>query len=552
MDVGAIGWWNYDNQGDLAMLTALRQGLAPHRVVPVDIGFPAHQDAIYRLNRLDYVILGGGTLIPGKPAAPFDTFDQWADQLECPLGVVGLGVDPILEQYWPAIDTLIDCARFFFVRDRASHALLRNHPRVQIVPDLTFAQPLPTSEYGPGLSGTTPICGVNLRRHPGLDPQPWLEAIAQLPVKVKGIPFSSLSYWTERVLLKQLDPECPEHFDAALYRQLDLLIGTAFHSTLFAVQATVPVIAIDYAPKVRHFMEDIGLTRYLLSPNEHHRLPGLVDDVCAHHSEIVRDLQAIRERLRQEAQQNLETVRQQVEQSGRRYRRSGPKVTIMVMGAGHAEKDERTLASCTSQTYENVEVLFSTQKPIQALPGTADASQVIYVSADAQASAGDRLQQMLAQSDDEYLTWVDGGDWFARDAMDCLISRLEGDRHLDMVYADYYLMNEADIPISRHAVLGSEKLFRRDVVGPCFLLRRAFLAKMGQPAMGTPLVAYDLWLRATPSSQFYPFHTPLFYSARQIKSSALIEQERAVRRNWRLARPAWQRAAWKVIDTDLR
>ena len=97
LDIGAIGWWNYDNQGDLAMLQTLEQGLAPHRIVPIDIGFRINPDELDRLNRLDYVILGGGTLLPGRPDEPFATFDQWADQLECPLGVVGLGVDPIQE-----------------------------------------------------------------------------------------------------------------------------------------------------------------------------------------------------------------------------------------------------------------------------------------------------------------------------------------------------------------------------------------------------------------------------------------------------------------------
>jgi len=103
MNIGVIGWWNYDNQGDLAMLAALRQGLAPHHVVAIDTGFPANPDTIGRLNWLDFVILGGGTLIPGRPTAPFDTFDQWADQLQCPLGIAGLGVDPVRERYWPAV-----------------------------------------------------------------------------------------------------------------------------------------------------------------------------------------------------------------------------------------------------------------------------------------------------------------------------------------------------------------------------------------------------------------------------------------------------------------
>ena len=118
-----------------------------------------------------------------------------------------------------------------------------------------------------------------------------------------------------------------------------------------------------------------------------------------------------------------------------------------------------------------------------------------------------------------------------------------------MVYADYYAMNEANLPVGYHVVAGPDKLFRRDVIGPCFLMRKALLARIGPPRVDAPLVAYDLWLRATPNSLFHPLHAPLFYSARQIRSAAFIEQERLVRRKWRRTRPAWERATWQVVDT---
>ena len=531
LSIGALGWWNYDNQGDLAMLSALRQGLAPHQIVPIDCSFPAHPDIIYRLNRLDYVLLGGGTLIPGKPTKPFDTFDRWADDLQCPLGVIGLGIDPFPELYWPAIKALLDRAEFFHVRDQASRALLRDHPKVQVAPDLTFAHPVETGGRNPDLSGHRPRCGVNLRKSPSLDPQPWLETIARLPVDVKGIPLSSFGIWTEHALLKQLDPESPDRFDAALYRKLDLMIGTAFHAILFAVQAAVPVIAVGYAPKVRHFMEDNGLTDFLLAPDEHQRLPELVAEVLAKRTEITADLRAIGARLHQDAQRNIRNVREQIEQGDPPHPRNGPKVTIVIMGTGNAEADCRTLASCASQTYHHVEAKT--------------------IAADPQASRGARLQEAIASAEGEYLGWVEGGDWFADDALDCLVSRLEQERGSDVIYTDYYAMNEANLPVGHHVVPGPDKLYRRDVIGPCFLMRRALLARTGWPAADTPLAAYDLWLRASSTSKFTPLHAPLFYSARPIKSPAFIAQEREVRRCWRRSRPVWVRAAWRVVDSNL-
>jgi hypothetical protein len=352
-----------------------------------------------------------------------------------------------------------------------------------------------------------------------------------LPVEVKGIPFSSFDAFGESLLLRQLDPQCFEHFDDSLYRELDLMIGVAFHSVLFAVQAAIPVIAIDCTPKVRHFMEDSGLTHYLLGPHEHQKLLALVAEVLANRSDVAAELHAIRLSLHREAVLNVGSVREQIERSRPRYRRMGPKVTVAVMGSGSLEKDQRTLASCRSQTYDNTDLLL--------------------ISTDPQATAGARLQQALAQSSGEYLTWIDGGDWFARDALDCLVSRLDQAHKVDVVYADYYPMDEANLPIGYHSVPDPKKLFRRDVVGPCFLMRRTLLGMLGQHAPSVAMLAYELWLQINSSKRFAPFHAPLFYSARPIKSQAFVAQERETRRRWLHTKPAMVRVLWRAIDTNL-
>lgn len=532
MEIGVIGWWSYDNQGDLAMLAAWREGLAPHHIVPIDIGFPGHPDAVYRLNRFDYLILGGGTLIPGKLTAPFDTFDRWADTLECPLGVAGLGVDPISEQHWPAVEALLDHAQFFYVRDRESHRLLREHPQVQVAPDLTFAYPLPPHADISGGAWAMPVCGVNLRYSAAgsLEFEPWLEALKRLPVQFRAVPFSSFGVFAENVLLKQLDSDGPEHFDPALYQQIDFMIGTAFHSILFAVQAAVPVIAIEYAPKVRHFMADNGLMRYLLAPDEHHRLSGLMDELLAERSEIVTRLHAIRGQLRQEAQRTMQAIRQQIEGSGVRQQRTGPQVTIAVIGSGNVEKDQRTQAACAAQTYENVEVLFvgsATQERVAA-----------------------RLQQVLTQSSGTYLTWIEGGECFAEDAVDCLVSRLERETACSVLYSDYWLLSQDNLLVGNHCVPEADKLYRRDVVGPCFLVRKRVIDSVCDFPVDSPLPAYSLWLAMSSTYRFDAFHAPLMYSQRQPHSPYRVECERAVRQIWRKDLPGWRKTLWRIVDSD--
>lgn len=547
MQVGVIGWWNYDNQGDLAMLASLRKGLAPHRVIALDVGFPAWPDTLYRLNRLDYVILGGGTLIAEKPGLPFDTFDTWKDQLERPLGVVGLGVDPIHESYRADVNALMERTRFFFVRDQASRRLL-GRQEIRVAPDLTFAYPLPLAGSPVAGERKRPLCGVNLRKSSRFDPQPWMETIAGLPVEIRGIPLSSFESFAESALLRQLDPGCASAYAPHLYEELDLMIGVAFHSVVFAVQAGVPVIAVAYAPKVRHFMEDIGLAHYVLSAGEWARLPELVDEILDTRSQVRQQLQEIRERLQQEAQHMFHTVRVEIEQSRQTRRRSTAAVTVIVMGSGDADAEERTLSACLTQTYTDLEILFVPQaESARRLPAMDDSRVTLLGST---GGYGTRLRRALAGAQGEYVTWIDAGDWLAEDALDCLVARMDEDSACDVLYADYWLVSEANMPVGTHYVPGVEKLYRRDVVGPCFLARKQVLAGVHNFPVDSPLPTYRLWLELSSRYRLRPFHAPLMYSGRQPRLPQRSADERATRRDWRKNWPVWRKAIWCILDSD--
>ncbi|MCD4737785.1 MAG: polysaccharide pyruvyl transferase family protein, partial [Anaerolineae bacterium] len=234
MNIGVIGWWHQDNQGDSAILASLRQALAPpHQLVPIDTAFDITPDELYRLNRLDFLILGGGGLFQQAPPRPFDTFEVWGEQLQTPIGIVGLGVDTVRPQHHAAVRTLVEQAQFFYVRDRASQQAL-DHPKVLVSPDLTFAYPLTLPARSRPPAQQLPICGINLRKSPGLDTKQWVEVLQALPVQLRGIPFSSFGSWEELQILQSLDKQCAAAFTPTLYDGLDLMIATAFHSVVFA------------------------------------------------------------------------------------------------------------------------------------------------------------------------------------------------------------------------------------------------------------------------------------------------------------------------------
>jgi|GEM_PF-902840 len=543
MDIGVIGWWHYDNQGDLAMLDSLTRALAPHRIVPIDTHFPLNEAELQRLNRLDYVILGGGTQFQTAPVPPFDTFDTWEQRLQTPIGVVGLGVDSLPAQYRSAVNELVERSHFFTVRDRASQEII-DHPKVQLAPDLTFLNPLTTSTRQ-----AQAVCGVNLRMSPGFPIDQWRQALRSLPIELRGVPFSTFGGWQEQQLLQELDQACPATFSADLYQQLDFFIGTAFHSIVFAVQAAIPVIAIAYAPKVRRFMADIGLPDYVLEFDEWPRLPAMFAAIMKERDRLARQLRETTAALQQSAQQAMADVVAEIDRSGKARARTGPTVSIVVVGGQATAANQLSVESALDQTYENIEVLLVAREPETALLNMPQSPRLRFVpSADGNLAAC--LNRAFAQATGEYRTWIAAGDSFTRDAIDCLVDYLQREPACDLVFADYYRLGDQSCITDVHSVHAADKLFRRNVIGPCVLYRSRLGEALGGFDAHSPDAAYAYWLSANKSGRLTPFHARLFYTRMDYDAEYKRSSERTVRRQWR-SKMAWpHRAAWRVIDTD--
>jgi polysaccharide pyruvyl transferase WcaK-like protein len=550
LNIGVMGWWHYGNQGDLALLESMTRAWTPHRIVPIDLPFPFHEDLLERLNLLDFLILGGGGLFQGTFPPPFDTFDTWGRQLETPIGVAGVGVDQVLIEHRSLMAALIEQARFFLVRDPVSQQLL-GHPKVRVIPDLTFLYPLEATAGTRTLSQDSPVCGVNLRSVPGLEVDRWIEVLRGLPVRSRGIPFSTYDVWREVQILRQLDAMCATTFDPELYAGLDLMVGTAFHSVVFAIQAAVPVIAIAYAPKVQRLMMDIGLEDYLLGLREWHKLPELLERILDERSWLVDYLRETTTAMMESARQAMANMREVIERTARRCARSCPSVSIVVVGTASDTANRSTLASCLDQTYEDVEVIFVGEDAGINVKAVSSRHELQFVAGTPAESLGERLNRAFAYATGEYLSWTEGGNLYARDAISCMVNRLQRASACDMVYTDYYTIRNPNLIADLYPVDSAHKLFRGNVVGPCFLYRRKLADEVGLYGTDTPLVAYDYWLRACRVMDLQPMHTQLFFALTANLSSTDRQEERQVRRDWRSTKPWPLRAFWSVVDTDL-
>jgi polysaccharide pyruvyl transferase WcaK-like protein len=550
VNVGVLGWWRCDNQGDIKILESMTRALAPHRLVPIDLPFVFNEDWLQRLNLLDFLILGGGGLFQGVPPSPFDTFDRWGTGLETPIGVAGLGIDGIPPEYRSSIAALVDQARFFYVRDPLSRRLVE-HPKVQVSPDLTFLYPLNIPTSVQAQLQQPPVCGVNLRQGHGLEIDRWVETLRDLPLRLRGIPFSTFDAWQEARILRQLDETCAAAFSPDLYKGLDLMLGTAFHSVVYAIQANVPVIAIAYAPKVRHLMTEIGLEDYVLWPGEWHRLPGLVGRALAEHGRLVRHLQETTAALAESARQAVADIREKVEMIASPRDCSGLRASMVVVGTGSDIANRTTLESCVEQTYRDVEVIFVGDAAWHRLEPARSGPEIKTVPGDPSVSLGERLNRAFACATGEYLSWTVGGNIYAQDAIACMVERLERDPGCDMVYTDYYTIRRPNLIADVYPVDSAHKLFRKNVIGPCFLYRRRLTETVGSFGTDTPLAGYDYWLRAQTGSSLRPMHTQLFFAMAPTMMGNDHKEERHVRHRWRSTRPWPVKAFWRIVDTDL-
>ena len=542
MNIGVIGWWHYDNQGDFRILECLTEALAPHRVTPIDTSFEINSGVLDRLNALDFIILGGGGLFQQAPTRPFDTFDRWAADLKTPIGVLGLGIDQVRDEYRPAVEALVERSEFFVVRDRASQEAV-NHPKIEVAPDLTFLHPLEAAgrESRPS---ELPLCGVNLRLAGGLPAARWVAALSELPLRFRGIPLSAFEDWQEITLVQQLDGDCRPDFSPALYDGLDLMIGTAFHSVLFAIQTAVPVIALAYAPKVQRLMDEIGLGDYALSLEQWDQLPALVDRVLNERTQLTEQLAQITADLQRDIQATLARVRAALPADPPTRPAAGHRVSVVLIDNGDAETTRTSLESCLNQTWPALEILV-------AGPNAPELSdpRIKVVACDPAASPAEWINHTLEHAGGELVTWLAAGDEFAYDAIAYLAHQLEQAPDADAVYTEFVTLDANDRIEKAHVIEPAAKLFRRNVVGPSFLLRQKLFTRMGGLRPDSPLPDYDFWLRAGQDCHLRPVRGHLFYHRPAGDPIDLDDQKRATRRGWRAGMALPKRIAWNLIDS---
>jgi len=343
VQLGIVGSYGGLNMGDEAILEAmlaqirreLEAGITVVSYDPEDTRRRHGVDAVATaeltraelravIERLDLLVVGGGGILFDEAAEYYLRHIELAHELGVPVMIYAISAGPLTRTQLRerARDLLGRCA-VVSVRDRFALQLLEEigveHVELTADPALLLEpRPLPESVLrGEGLADPRPLIGFSVREPgpaaPEIDPVHYHVLLAdaadflieRVGAQVVFIPLERLNrdiQHSHAVVARMRNAKYATvlrgDYDPAelvgLARHFDFAVGMRLHFLIFAALAGVPFVALPYAPKVRGFLDDLGLPAPALADVTAGQLAASIDRAWDSHREIC---ERIRERL---------------------------------------------------------------------------------------------------------------------------------------------------------------------------------------------------------------------------------------------------------------
>jgi polysaccharide pyruvyl transferase CsaB len=298
-------------------------------------------DMVKAINKSDLIIIGGGGLLQDEfnlKTIPRYLLPAIIGRLRHKRFVFyALGVGPLNTRYSKSLIRLVSSqAAFISVRDNESKETMAGLglKEVDVVPDPVFLLPkcdekmtrqiLREEDIGQNRASRI---GVSLREiyHTSrrkvrsmmeLSEQQKQDIVLSLEKVAERTGGMLVFFCTDNVLDKKISEEisqrckcdtrlitadkyCPTEF-AGLLGSMDIVITMPLHSAIIASISHIPIVAIDYNPKVRNFMRLIGQEEYLLPVENLENLSSKVFQVwkkrAAIRDHLSREIGAIRKK----------------------------------------------------------------------------------------------------------------------------------------------------------------------------------------------------------------------------------------------------------------
>lgn len=120
-----------------------------------------------------------------------------------------------------------------------------------------------------------------------------------------------ISYMNNKDNVLMLNDKFDHKVIKSIYGSLDFLIGTRFHSVIFALTSTVPSIAIQYEHKTRGIMRDLNLEKWVIDidKTDKNLLVKMFDELYSNRAEYVKQLNTSLPPYIDKAKQTIEIVK---------------------------------------------------------------------------------------------------------------------------------------------------------------------------------------------------------------------------------------------------
>jgi glycosyltransferase involved in cell wall biosynthesis len=193
-----------------------------------------------------------------------------------------------------------------------------------------------------------------------------------------------------------------------------------------------------------------------------------------------------------------------------------PLVSLVLTTLNSERYLARSIASCLGQTHAELELLIvdggSSDRTLDIVHATGDPRvRVIHQPGNAGKLPG-AINLGLAEARGELLTWSQSDCWYEANALETMVTFLDQHPEVDHVYTDYWEVDEAGQPINYRPAGPVDDFLVADVVGVCFLFRRAVYVAIGPQAVEYYPVHDVPWrIRAARQFRFQPLHIPLLY-----------------------------------------
>jgi len=324
------GYYGHCNLGDEAMLSGLLKllkRLQPNLVPTVLSSNATSSKRLHLINainqggnfidklrrlisyiRSDYFILGGGDLLRDTPqtsiASSWLSSLQKAIKFRCHTIVIGISVGEIWrEETQKLIPKVLNQVDYIGVRDFQSKLKLENlgvHKKIHIVNDLALENlPEKSLDY---LSKEKKQIKVGIaarslaHRGASINPQAYSNVVKEIAalldllienydLEIHMLPFQAskdnnkldnddyacsleiqnLSNYSDKFLVHRCFESVQEY--VAVSTELDIVIGMRLHALILSAGLGIPIIGIEYDPKVHYFMEEINQLEYTTSLN---------------------------------------------------------------------------------------------------------------------------------------------------------------------------------------------------------------------------------------------------------------------------------------------